>query len=750
VTDARPTSRLRDLAILGAIALLGFALRVVAVLQYQGAHPNAAAPVIDEASYDRWARAIAAGEWMGSEVFFQEPLYPYALASLYAVAGPSLLAARIAQCALWAVTIVLVGLLARRTFGRAAGFVAAAALALYGPGLLFPCLLLKENLFLPVLAAMLLFLVGTRAASGGKAIAGWLGVGLLAGLAALLRGNVLVLLPVLAAWPIVRRLMQRARLAPGLRDAALVALGAACALVPVAWRNWHVGGVFVLTTSGAGTNVYGGNNAENPYGRATEFSFVRGIPEHEAGDWAREAARRTGRELDPQEVSSFWLSETLRSARERPLAHAAILWNKLRLSLGAYEVPDNHMLGWDARFVPIARLPWPGFGVVGALGVAGILAWTALRLARRTPVVTCAGGADELAIFCALYLGTIVLTVTSDRARLPLIIVLAPFAAWLVVQAVAWMRARQRAPLGVAAGALAVALVLAHVSVLSAADRAEDWDERDHNLAVQWIDDEQHAAEGRRLAEELAVKHPRTARVRLLLATYDQRRAARLLSEPSETAREAGRAQLLDVLRRACEIADEPRVFPRERFRSNSLAAWVAFDLGESEEALARFATARTFDPDAMDLRAGEARAGIAAAVTQFEAGRAQVEAGDKERPLGEVRVENALDRLQVIALDRALPAAERARARAAAGWIQLWLGRLPNAERHFRAARELFDSDDAALGLAQTLVARAEALQKGPERAALVEEAARLALALPDPMRSETGLTERLQRLRE
>ena len=36
------------------------------------------------------ARAIAGGDWMGREVFFQEPLYPYALGSLYAVVGESL------------------------------------------------------------------------------------------------------------------------------------------------------------------------------------------------------------------------------------------------------------------------------------------------------------------------------------------------------------------------------------------------------------------------------------------------------------------------------------------------------------------------------------------------------------------------------------------------------------------------------------------------------------------------------------
>jgi len=84
-------------------------------------------------------------------------------------------------------------------------------------------------------------------------------------------------------------------------------------LMPVLWRNHHVGGVWVLTTSGAGTNLYGGNNPENPWGRATEFSFVRGIPAYEAGDWNREAERRLGRELDPKETSDYWLQQVLQS-----------------------------------------------------------------------------------------------------------------------------------------------------------------------------------------------------------------------------------------------------------------------------------------------------------------------------------------------------------------------------------------------------------------------------------------------------
>lgn len=725
------SSTRRDLALILVIAAIGFALRLVAVAQYQAFHPNAASVVIDERSYDRWARAIAGGDWMGREVFFQEPLYPYALGALYAIVGESLHAARIAHCCLWAATIVLVGLIARRLFGRTAGFVAAGLVAVHGPGLIFPSLILKENLFLAVLAALALLVVRSRSLAGNRARIAWLAIGILGGLGALLRGNVLVLLPVLAAWPILRRWFQRERVAPALAHAAAFVLGVACVLGPVAWRNAHVGGAFVLTTSGAGTNVYGGNNAENPYGRATEFSFVRGIPEFEAGDWKHEAERRAGRELQPNEVSSFWMGEALRSMRKDPLLHARILWSKLRLSLGRYEVPDNHMLDWDARYVAITRLPWPDFGVTGALGLAGVLAWTVLALARRRAPAGCAGGATEVAILFALYLGTIVLTVTSDRARLPLLVLLAPFAAFTCVQGVAWIRERRRFELAVLGAALAVALCAAYVPVLPASDRDEDYDERDFNLSVQWLDEPGREVDGRRLADSLIAKHPRTARVNLLVLTYDQRRASRLLREPKGPSREAGIVQMHDVVRRASAIADDASVFPRERFRANSLAAWAALEARDIDEAARRFALARAFDPEDRELRGGEIRAELAGMNSLWMTDvrpklRDQdgLRAPGPEVDAGLKRLEPMLDRLQVLALDRELAPDVRALARDFAGWIQLDLGRTEVAVRHFRAAHQLAPTEGSRRSLAVALTARAKSMPAGSERDAVVMEA--------------------------
>ena len=48
----------------------------------------------DANGYDQWAQRLAAGDWVGSEVFYQAPLYPYFLGLIYKIFGRDLLVAR--------------------------------------------------------------------------------------------------------------------------------------------------------------------------------------------------------------------------------------------------------------------------------------------------------------------------------------------------------------------------------------------------------------------------------------------------------------------------------------------------------------------------------------------------------------------------------------------------------------------------------------------------------------------------------
>ncbi|HVS17372.1 MAG TPA: glycosyltransferase family 39 protein, partial [Planctomycetota bacterium] len=182
-----------------ALFVLALVPRLLFVAQYEREHPSAQMPTIDEASYDDWARAIAGGEWLGREVFFQEPLYAYALGCVYAAAGDEPAAqrgaARRVQAVLGALTALGVALLAARLFGAAAGWIAGAGFALYRPAIWMCAQLLKPGLFLPLLVAFALLLLSTRGRTGRGALARWLWLGVLAGLGALLRGNMLLLAP---------------------------------------------------------------------------------------------------------------------------------------------------------------------------------------------------------------------------------------------------------------------------------------------------------------------------------------------------------------------------------------------------------------------------------------------------------------------------------------------------------------------------------------------------------------------------
>mgnify|MGYP002777217925 CR=1 FL=1 len=613
------------------LALVALGLRWWCVEQYERAHPQADRPAIDEASYDSWAREIAAGDVLGREIFFQEPLYPYALGAVYALAGddPSeqrQLARRV-QAVLGALTSVLIALLGARLFGARAGLLAGALFALHLPAIWFCALLLKPALFLPLFALFALQLVGAQRARD------WLLVGVLGGLGALLRGNMLVLLPLFALWPLGRAFALRQPRRAALAGCAAVALGVALVLAPVALRNQHVGGRLVLTTSGAGTNFYGGNNLDNPYGVATEFDWVRGVPEHEAADWRHEASRRVGRELDPTQTSSYWLDAALASMRREPLEHARILLRKLRLALHRYETPDNHFFDWDQRYVPFLDAPLPRFGTLGVLGLCGV-GWMLREWRRRQAPAP----ALESALVFTLYLATIVLTVMSDRARLPLVVLLAPFAAWFVLSL------RRIAAEGPRAWATAAALAagsawLVLAPVFPPERRAADLDERDHNLAVELLQEGDLARSGA-LITGLLERHPDSARVNLLAAEHEYRQLrVEFDAAPRGFALSSDQARRLEgALQRLASI--ERAGAAQERYRAQVLHGAIAQYFGRWSDAERCYRAALVFDPADGDTRRRLAVVLAELAMQQREPQARRLALGEPQRILEELCAE--------------------------------------------------------------------------------------------------------------
>ena len=122
--------RRRILLFSAAVFAVAWILRFVYVMHLRQS-PLAGFPVLDELYHVEWARALAAGDWVGREVFFRAPLYPYSLGLLFTAFRGSLLAARIVQATYAALVPVAVYLLGRRLFTEREGRLAAAIAALY-------------------------------------------------------------------------------------------------------------------------------------------------------------------------------------------------------------------------------------------------------------------------------------------------------------------------------------------------------------------------------------------------------------------------------------------------------------------------------------------------------------------------------------------------------------------------------------------------------------------------------------------
>ncbi len=398
---------------------------------------------LDSRFYDLWAKEIAAGDWIGSSVFFMGPLYPYFLAVVYKIAGPGLLTVKIIQGVLGALTAGLAFLLAREIFGKVAGLVAGFLAALYVPFIFY-----DSSILFPVLAtllntAMLYFLY--RGVLRGRE-ADYLIAGLLAGLSAAGNASVLAFGPFAVGFILLHG---KAPIRRKLRKAAIFVIGVAVVVAPITVRNAVLGKDFVPLTSNAGLNLFIGNNERSTgaYVKPLELD----VYEDPEGKGIAEAA--LGRELKPSEVSAYWRGRALDFIKANPGGFTSNLLRKAFYFWSVYEVPQIEHLPFEKRYSWLLRIPSPSFGIVCPLGILGIL--LAIRKRRE---------AWLLLLFMLAYSSTIVMFFVVARYRLPMIpalMVFTAYAVWWWIQAIAGRRYRD---LALSLAAFAGLYVLVHVN----------------------------------------------------------------------------------------------------------------------------------------------------------------------------------------------------------------------------------------------------------------------------------------------
>lgn len=326
--------------------------------------PFVAQLVVDSREYDRWAREIAGGAWLGSQVFFQAPLYPYFLAVLYALFGRNLNVVYLAQIGIAVGGCYALYRAGSEIAGKRVGLAAAALAAAYGPFIFYDVQLLKESLAVSVSCFLLWMLTSLWAR---PVYWGWVTAGVLLGILTLLRENTLLVIPFLL--PLAGR-GERGVLSL-VRQGSLLLFGLALALAPVALRNGVVGGAFLPTTFQGGANLYIGNHAEAD-GAYRPIVSGRQIPELERREQVRLAEAASGRKLTPAEVSSYWMGRALEWATADPGAFFRLQWRKLGMFWSWYEWPDAVDYYYVKTLSPVLRFPLIEFGAITLLAVLGL------------------------------------------------------------------------------------------------------------------------------------------------------------------------------------------------------------------------------------------------------------------------------------------------------------------------------------------------------------------------------------------
>lgn len=504
------------------LVILGFAIlaRIAFVAEYVAANPLAGALYSDARLYHEWAIAIAGGDLLGvAEPYHHPPLYPYLLGLVYAIAGPSPLAAIVLQSLTGPVVLLVIYTLARLVAPRRASLAALACAAGYLPMPLFETRLLAESATTAFAAFALFHLSG---AAGPRTVGRLLLGGLLLGAACALRPNELLALPFVAfaaGWLGAGNRGWSARL----RDAFLVVIGGTLAIAPFTARNVVHAGEFVLLCDTGGVNLYLAHHENAGASFRVPDPTWGNVEDQPRAALARAATIANDRDLSWREASTVLARAALRFALENPATELRLLAARARAWLDDFEYevlysPEaERTIQRSSNLFPISFLP------IAMFSTAGIWAALACGRRRRDPAIAVSLGYTLAQIL------TVLLFFQYARFRVVALPALVPLAALGAAQVWSSLRAsRASVTVFVAIGA----------GVVSALPRTTEADEQ---VANQHVTIAGAYREAGRLDEALAALdraaaanpgHPRLflERSRIALA-QDDRAAARAALE---------------------------------------------------------------------------------------------------------------------------------------------------------------------------------------------------------------------------
>lgn len=436
------------LAALVAILLLAAGLRGLYLAELVR-NPLFGDPAVDAQYHDYWARGLATGNWTPPEgcpdplirtrPFLRPPGYPYFLAIIYRVIGPSYVGAAVVQMAIGVFSALVGFLFARRWFDDATALVFAALLSVYWIFIYYEGELL-EPVLLVLSGLLLIWVLSTWTA--GMTLAKGLPAGVLMGLFAVSRPNVLLFLGPALLWAVwlVRRRGPEGRRGLG-RAAGGLVIGTAAIVAPVTIRNAIVGRDAVLISANSGVNLWIGNND-----RANgAFVAAPGLEDFDTcfryPAIVRSVERKVGRPMRYSEVSAFFARQAWDWIKAHPIPELKLLGYKTLLFWGPVEMHHNTVEAGERANSAVLRGTLLTFPIVFSLFLVGTAMFTAARHGAGPASGTDGAGPRQRAevvvlvlLFVASYFVSFLPFFVVAQYRVPVIPFLLLMAAYAVVQ----------------------------------------------------------------------------------------------------------------------------------------------------------------------------------------------------------------------------------------------------------------------------------------------------------------------------
>lgn len=443
------TESARPLLLPLAAALATFAVQLLHIgFAHWGWDLLSAYPQSDAYYYmhKAWFSAFVSAD--GGELQKFLPLSPYVtlLSWAYRLFGAEAIVPLLVNAALLSTCAVCCALATRCLFGEAAGWFAAMLIALCGPLTFFAGLTVKTNLEVALLAASMYAAVCYfEQPCWHRAL--WPAA--LGALLAIERNNMAVMLVALAVAVVLQRRRFDATTNGSLAAIAVAVIGVAAVS---AWEPARIEQKFF---SPVGVNFHVGN-APDSQGSYTHVKEIRNDLVGHQTSARRVAEEHAGRELARGEVSAYWFDRSLQFIRGEPLAYAELQMKKLGLLLAhaGHGAPEEYRVWRTAR--PALWVACVDYGLVLALFVVGV--W-AVRKRSADPSVC------FLLLTAALYALTVWMFYVHERYRMPLLIIMVPFAAFALADT--WQRRtprllalRSAAAAAIYGGSIALALTV--------------------------------------------------------------------------------------------------------------------------------------------------------------------------------------------------------------------------------------------------------------------------------------------------